>query len=211
MVRQQHTQQMMGDALLKKTYYTLEGYEELVRNAREGERYEYADGMIIPMAEYTTDSHNQIIQNAGDVLKVYFYPKGCRVYTENVRLMIGTDEYRLPDVMATCSERDLQSRGEKRDPIVLVEVLSPGTALQDLGTKLDSYRKIESLQAYLIIDPTKVWVRVYERTGNHTWLPDQLYTNHSDTFTLVALNLQISVADLYRFVTIPYPEPNRKP
>ncbi|MBD0258122.1 MAG: Uma2 family endonuclease [Cytophagales bacterium] len=201
----------MGDALLKKTYYTLEEYEELARNAGEGERYEYCDGMIIPMAEYTTDSHNQIVQNAADTLKIYFYPKGCRVNTENVRLMIGTDEYRLPDVMATCSNRDLQSRSEKRDPVVVVEVLSPGTALQDLGSKLDSYRKIESLQAYLIIDPGKVWVRVYERTGNYDWLPDQLYTNRSDTFTLGNLNLQISLADLYRFVTIPDPDPKRRP
>ena len=202
----------MGDALLKtKTHYTLEEYEELVRNAREGERYEYCDGVIVPMAEYTTDSHNQIVQNAADVMKVHFYPKGCRVYTENVRLMIeeGT-EYRLPDVMVTCSERDAQSRNEKRDPVVLVEVLSPGTAMQDLGPKTDAYRKIVSLQAYLIVNPQEVWVRVYERNTGGNWLPDQSYTRLPEAFTLATLDLRIPLAELYRFVTITDPEPNQK-
>ncbi len=202
----------MGDALLKKTYYTLEGYEALVRNAREGERYEYCNGRVVPLEEFTTLSHNQIVQNAADVLKEYFYPKGCRVYTENVRLVVKKGiEYRLPDVMATCSERDLRSESTIQDPVVLVEVLSPGTAMQDFGPKTDAYRKIVSLQAYLIVNPQEVWVRVYERNAGGDWLPDRSYTNRSETFTLTTLNLQISLADLYRFVTIPDPEPNRKP
>jgi Uma2 family endonuclease len=203
---------MRGDALLKtKMHYTLEEYEELVRNAGEGERYEYCDGVIVPMAEYTTDAHNQIVQNAADVLKAYFYSKGCRVYTENVRLMVEEDiEYRLPDVIATCSERDAQSRIEKRDPVVLVEVLSPGTAMQDLGPKTDAYRKIVSLQAYLIVNPQQVWVRVYERNADGNWLIDQSYTRLTESFYLAKLNLLIPLAELYRFVTIPEPEPNRK-
>lgn len=195
----------MGDALLRtKAHYTFEAYEELVRNAGEGERYEYCDGMIIPLNEYTTDSHNQIVQNAADILKPYFYPKGCRVFTENVRLMLEKEtEYRLPDVMATCSERDQQSRNEKRDPVVLVEVLSPATAMQDLAAKADAYRRIGSLQAYLIINPQEVWVRVYERNGNGDWLPDRAYTSLSSTFVLTNLELTVSLADLYRFVTLP--------
>ncbi len=195
----------MGDALLKtKTHHTFEEYEELVRNAGRRERYEYCDGVIIPMSEYTTDAHNQIVQNAADVLKAYFYPEGCRVYTENVRLMVEKDaEYRLPDVLATCSERDAQSRNEKRNPAVLVEVLSPGAAMQDLGPKADSYRKLPSLQAYLIINPQEVWVRVYERNAAGAWLPDRSYSRLTDTFTLTNLDLSISLAELYRFVTIP--------
>ena len=202
----------MEDALLKKTYYTLEEYEELVRNAREGERYEYSNGIIIPMNEYTTLQHNQVVQNASDLLKAYFYPKGCRVFTENVRLVVEEgNEYRLPDVVATCSERDLRSESTIQDPVVLVEVLSPGTAMQDLGPKTDAYRKIISLQAYLIIDPQAVWVRVCERSAAGDWLADRSCTSRSETFTLTTLNLRIALADLYRFVTITDPEPNRKP
>ncbi len=207
----QQTQVRMGDALLKtKTHYTPEEYEELVRNAGRGERYEYYNGIIIPLEAYTTLPHNQVVQNAADVLKGYFYPKGCRVYTESVRLVVKKGiEYRLPDVMATQSERDGQSRNEKRDPVVLVEVVSPATAFQDLGVKADSYRQIPSLQAYLIVNPQEVWVRVCERNAGGDRLPDRSYTSRSETFTLTNLNLQISLAELYHFVTISDSEPGR--
>ena len=202
----------MGDALLKtKTHYTFEEYEELVRNAGSGERYEYCDGVMIPLNEYTTLRHNQVVQNAADLLKAYFYPKGCRVYTENARLVVQEgNEYRLPDVVATCSERDLLSESTIQDPVVLVEVLFPGTAMQDLGPKTDAYRKIVSLQAYLIINPQEVWVRVCERNADGNWLPDQSYTRLTEAFSLARLDLRIALADLYRFVTIPDPELNRK-
>jgi len=191
----------MGDALLKKTFYSVAEYEALVRDAGEGERYEYADGQIIRCEEYTTGTHNQIIINCCRLLADHFYPKGCRVYTENVRLVIGEDEeYRLPDVMVTCSERDKSDNTGKRDPVMLVEVLSPGTALQDLGSKLDSYRKIESLQAYLIVNPGEVWVRVYRRDNAGHWPPDQVYASLQDSVQLDNLGVTLSLADLYRFV-----------
>lgn len=203
----------MGDALLKiKMHYTPQEYEELVRNGREGERYEYCGGMIIPLNEYTTLRHNQVVQNAADLLKSYFYPKGCRVYTENARLVVQEgNEYRLPDVVATCSERDLRSESTIQDPVVLVEVLSPGIAMQDMGPKTDAYRKIVSLQAYLIINPQDVWVRVCERNFDGNWLPDQSYTRLVETFTLANLDLHVALAGLYRFVTLPDPESSRKP
>ncbi len=136
----------MGDGLKSNHYYTIEEYEAIASQAKEGERYEYADGQIIPFNdEYTTTAHNQVVQNTADVLKAHFYPQGCRVYTENIRLVIDElRNHRLPDVMATCSDRDKQAKDHIIDPIVLVEVLSPATALNDLAVKADLYRKIDS-------------------------------------------------------------------
>ncbi len=204
----------MEDALLKpqitRRYFTVEEYEELVRNAGEGERYEYCDGIIYPVDEYTTDSHNQIVQNAADVLKAYFYPRDCRVFTENVRLLFNDEkEYRLPDVMATCSDRDKQSRNEKRDPVILVEILSPSTAMQDLAGKADSYRKIGSLQAYLVINPAEVWVRVYERGPDGEWLADKAFTSLTEIIRISKLQLDVPLQDLYGFVELD--QTNRHP
>lgn len=192
----------MGDAQKKNQYYSLEEYEALVMNSKEGERYEYVDGQIIPFTdEYTTNAHNQVVQNAADILKTHFYPKGCRVYTENVRLQIkDKKEYRLPDVMATCSERDKSAKEGAMDPVILVEVLSPATAMEDLASKADVYRTIPSLQAYLIVNPTQIWVRVYERGNGGEWLPDVAHTELSSSFTIGSLELTIYLADLYRFV-----------
>ena len=191
----------MGDAQLKRQFYSVAEYEALVRDAKEGERYEYAHGEIIRCEDYTTDKHNQIVLNCFQLLANHFYPKRCRVYTENVRLVIGEDEeYRLPDVMVTCSERDKADPVTKRDPVVLIEVLSPGTAMQDFGSKLDAYRKIESLQAYLIIHPNEVWVRVYHRDASGQWPPDQVYALLDDSIGLDRLGLTLPLREVYRFV-----------
>jgi Uma2 family endonuclease len=191
----------MGDAPLKRQFYSVAEYEALVRDAREGERYEYVNGQIIRCEDYTTDRHNQIVLNCFQLLANHFYPKGCRVYTENVRLVIGEDEeYRLPDVMVTCSERDKADPLTKRDPVVLIEVLSPSTAMQDFGSKLDAYRKIDSLQAYLIIHPNEVWVRVYHRDASGQWPPDQVYALLDDSIGLDRLGLTLPLREVYRFV-----------
>ncbi len=191
----------MEDARLKKHFYSVAEYEALVRDAKEGERYEYVNGQIIRCEDYTSKSHNQLIMNCYRILADHFYPKGCRVYTENVQLVIGEDEeYRRPDVMVTCSKRDQEAPYQVKDPVVLVEVLSPGTAMQDLGSKLDAYRKIDSLQAYLIANPAQVWVRVYHRDAAGQWPADQVYARLEDSIQVDSLGLALPLRDVYRFV-----------
>jgi Uma2 family endonuclease len=168
---------IMGDAQKKNHYYTIEEYEALVRNAKEGERFEYANGQIIVMDEYTTKSHNRVVGNMYRLLINHYEPKGCSVYTENVRLKIENENtYRLPDVMVTCSERDALSEDIAQEPVLLVEVLSTN-AFTDLVEKVHLYKKIAALQAYIIINPAIVWVRVYQRGENGNWLGEKDYTS----------------------------------
>ena len=41
------------------------------------------------------------------------------------------------------------------NPVVVVEVLSPSTAADDQGVKLDGYFSLPSVQHYLIVDPDR--------------------------------------------------------
>jgi Uma2 family endonuclease len=160
----------MGDALKKNHRYSVEEYEALTRHAGEGERYEYADGQLVVKDEYTTDEHNLILLNIYRLLYAHFHPKGCKVFTENVRLAIDAhNQFRLPDVMVTCSPRDHASGDAKRDPLLLVEVLSASSSFVDLVDKVKAYKTIPALQAYLIVKPDKVWVRVYQRDAQGGW------------------------------------------
>jgi Uma2 family endonuclease len=99
----------------------------MVKNAKPGERFEYAEEQIIIMDEYTSNAHATVVSNASFLLQSHFRPSGCRVYTENARLIIDNfASHRLPDVMVTCSERDKQSEDINRDPVLL----SRGNLLQ---------------------------------------------------------------------------------
>jgi hypothetical protein len=62
-------------------HYIFEADEELKRNGSHGGLYKYCTGVITPMVAYATDAYNQVAYNVADVLKVYFYPHGCRKHT----------------------------------------------------------------------------------------------------------------------------------
>ncbi len=101
--------------------------------------------------------------------------------------------------MVTCSEKDKNSVDAKREPVLLIEVLSASTQREDTGKKLDAYYTITSLQAYIIIDPMEVWVRLHERV-NGKWEMRPLYTELNSKLHIESLGLAITMADLYRFV-----------
>jgi Uma2 family endonuclease len=69
-----------------------------------------------------------------------------------------------PDALVVCpAPPDLDSM-EISDPVVLVEVLSPSTAADDHGPKLDGYFSLPSVQHYLILDPDRR-VMIWHKRG----------------------------------------------
>jgi hypothetical protein len=141
------------------------------------------------------DAHNQVVINACQLLGDHFYPKICRVYTENVRLLINEgEEYRLLDVLVTCSERDRVSLDAKRDPVVLVEVLSSATLLTGFGGagRLLPQDYFPPSLFDLIINPAQVWASLYQRsTTTSERLPDQALTYLQAGFLVETLPLAL--------------------
>jgi Uma2 family endonuclease len=188
----------VGHALHTQQKLTYAEYETLERQA-EDIRYEFADGEVRAMSGASI-AHNQIVQNLGLLLRRDFRPKGCRVYTETVKLQTEAfRRYFYPDVMLTCSEADQQARQLVREPVLLVEVLSGSTEKHDLGKKVDYYQKIHTLKAYLIVAQDEYWVRVYERPDGE-WQPHRLYDQPDQRIELPALPWSVRVADLYEDV-----------
>ena len=52
------------------------------------------------------------------------------------------------------------------NPVVVVEVLSPGTAATDTGDKLAGYFRVPSIAHYLIVHPIRRTVIHHRRTGD---------------------------------------------
>ena len=69
-----------------------------------------------------------------------------------------------PDALVVCpSPLDLNTM-EIPNPIVVVEVLSPSTAADDHGLKLDGYFSLMSVEHYLIVDPDRR-VMIHHKRG----------------------------------------------
>jgi Uma2 family endonuclease len=67
-------------------------------------------------------------------LRQHLRGSACRVYGSDVKLRVeAANCFFYPDVMVTCSAVDQQDRLIKREPVLVVEVLSPSTAAFDLA------------------------------------------------------------------------------
>ena len=56
-----------------------------------------------------------------------------------------------------------------RAPKLIVEALSPATAAYDRGDKFAAYRRIASLQEFVLIDPDTRRIEHYRRTQAKRW------------------------------------------
>ena len=74
-----------------------------------------------------------------------------------------------PDVTVACAKIQTTDRYTE-SPALLVEVLSPSTAHQDISYKLHSYQAISTLRAYLIVsqDRNGSWL-TFARRGTGWW------------------------------------------
>ncbi|MGH9428371.1 MAG: Uma2 family endonuclease, partial [Terriglobia bacterium] len=97
----------------------------------------------------------------------------CKTYPSDMRLKVApTGLYTYPDVMVVCGKAllDDEEQDTLLNPTLIIEVLSPSTEIADRGSKSGHYRKLESLQEYLLVSQTKPHVEHYSRHPDHRWL-----------------------------------------
>lgn len=130
-------------------------------------RHEYVRGDIYERAA-VIGRHNQIAISLVRRLSAVAQGGPCRIFMSEMKLAAADDVFYYPDVMAVCGPLDLDA-AIVRDPCFLVEITSPSTARYDKTEKLDTYRGIASLKAYLIVE--QAWRRVdrHWRDANGEW------------------------------------------
>jgi Uma2 family endonuclease len=109
------------------------------------------------------------------------------------------DTYYVADLAVTCSP---YRRGEQfvNDPILIVEILSPGTERHDRRTKLPAYRDIDSVNEILLIDSESVYGEILRREGDR-WITE-LVQRRNATLRLSSVDLQIAMAELYEGIDL---------
>ena len=159
-------------------------------------RHEFINGQLYEMPE-TTDFHNLICGNIYIMLRHIFKGTMTRVFQENIKVRILHDkDYTYPDVFVTGDERDTTSRHIKRYPSVIIEVLSDKTRVYDKTDKFIRYKKIESLQYYLTVEPEKTLVECYTKQSDGSW-EVETFTHISEIISLTALNIQLPLSEIY--------------
>jgi Uma2 family endonuclease len=153
----------------RQKFYTPEEYLAMEREAAH--KSEYYSGQIYAMAGGSPE-HNLIGFNIAGLLHAKLRGSPCRGFTSDQRVRITeTGLYTYPDVTVICGE--LQFDDAHRDtlinPTLLIEVLSPSTEAYDRGEKFAHYRRIESLQEYLLIAQDQPRIERFLRQSDGTW------------------------------------------
>ena len=90
---------------------------------------------------------------------------GCRMFPDGMTVRITARTAYEPDALVVCpSPPDLNTM-EIPNPVIVVEVLSPSTAADDHGVKLDGYFSLPSVEHYLILDPDRR-VLIWHKRGH---------------------------------------------
>lgn len=129
-------------------------------------RHEYVGGTIHAMVG-ATKRHNQVVGNIYARLLAASRGGPCRVYMETVKLRAAEDTIYYPDVMVSCEPEDDPLVEHK--PCLVVEVASPSTESIDRREKMLAYRKIPTLQAYLIVAQDERRVERHWRDESGEW------------------------------------------
>ena len=182
--------------------YSIEEYLALEAGAKE--KLAYFDGKIRPMPG-GTPLHNEIASNVVYVLKSLIKQiaeKKFKLYNSDMKIWIERLQHIVyPDAVVVC-EKPLLYPGRKdiiTNPLLIVEVLSPGTEEYDKHDKFMEYRTIPSFQEYVYLRQDAVEGAAFHRERGGLWRESNAVGLES-VLPLYSLGAELRLAEVYEEV-----------
>ncbi len=176
--------------------------EYFLHDQQSSDKLEYYAGYIVAQAG-STARHNLITANFIGHLYAPVRTNGCQVFPSDMRVQaIDQRVYTYPDLTIVCGTPQYAEPGEMTllNPTVIIEILSPSTQAKDRKEKLEYYRTIESLQAYILVAQDAPYVQYYTRQTPHFWYVN-LVDDMAATIEIAAINATISMQAIYTGIT----------
>ena len=128
-------------------------------------RYERVDGRIVAMAP-ERGAHLRVKGAVYKALDRAVAAAGvdCQALPDGATVETGESDYE-PDALVNCGTPMADDAVAVPNPVIVVEVLSPGTAATDTGGKLADYFRVPSIAHYLIVHATRRTVTHHRRSG----------------------------------------------
>lgn len=170
--------------------------EYLAMEEKSVERHDFYHGDLFAMAG-GTKNHNSIVVNITVALKTNKKP-GCDVYIDGMKLEIEKDEfYVYPDVIYTCQDTLKGDDLYVKNPSIIFEVISESTALYDREVKLKYYKRIQSLNYYILVSQKDIMVEVYSRIDDTQIWRYQSFESVEELIELDRHEFSLTLATIY--------------
>ena len=118
----------------------------------------------------------------------------CRFVLDSAAVRIDAKNTYQPDLLVYCGPAVADDAIEIPNPVIVVEVLSPGNAMTDLRDKLRGYFLVPSVLHSLIVDPDKRLVIHHARGANGVMATRMV---HDGALTLDPPGIALAVADFF--------------
>ena len=128
-------------------------------------RYELVNGEVIAMAPHRL-IHAEVKFAIQTALLAGIERAGlpCHMLPDGATVRVSETTAYEPDALVYRGPEKPGGDVEVRDPVIVVEVLSPNTPHIDLAVKLEGYFRVSSIQHYLIADPGKRFIIHHARS-----------------------------------------------
>ena len=191
----------MNKQTLQFEYMSLDDFEEMLADKPDNERWELIGGRVVRMMVGARWEHSYISSNLSAALRerLRVAMRGCYVFQENFYMKERKLEAAmLPDVLVRCGVLEPGATSVS-DPIVLAEIISPGSAERDRIEKWSVYKKLDSLRHYILVSRDQPIVEILDRVGIG-WKSVRRIEGLDGVVELPALELSVPMAEIYRDV-----------
>ena len=160
-------------------------------------RHEFINGNLIEMSGASRE-HHFICQNILLALLKSTNPLGFKAFIENMKVKIPNEnQYYYPDIFITKEAQTDENKYVQFEPELIVEVLSEATRVKDMTDKFIQYRKINTLDYYLLVEPEKFLVLLNFKNEKGEWEMVS-FTQKDEIISLPKLNITLSLSDIYK-------------
>lgn len=156
---------MASDEVRRLHLLTMDEYLDMERESTV--RHEYVCGRLHAVAG-ASDAHNRIALRVAARLLDAAGEGPYRVYISDMKLQVSDQAVYYPDILVTCDPDDDDSY-VKRNPCLVVEVLSTSTASVDRREKLLAYRGLPELKSYIMFYQDEMRAQTHARDEHGAW------------------------------------------
>jgi Uma2 family endonuclease len=183
---------MVGEPAARTSY---ENYLAAERAAST--KHEYIAGVVVAMAGGSPEPA-RLASSLGRLIGNAIVGRPCAVFSSDLRVrIVDTNRATYPDLTVVCGHRETARDDPDAivNPTIIVEVLSDSTEADDRGEKFAHYRRLTSLQEYVLVAQKARRVEVYRRDADRWMLTEH---GSGTSFELASIGARIAVDEVYR-------------
>lgn len=179
--------------LLKKNHrYTYSDY----LSWSDEERWELIDGKAYSMSPAPSFKHQNITGNFYHILKNKLKGKSCIPGIAPTDIVLSEHDVVQPDVFVVCDRKKITEANIQGAPDLIIEVLSPSTALKDKREKKRLYEKY-GVSEYIIIDPIDYYVERFFLGKKRTYNKGEVFGKNETMHMLSLKDIEIPLAEVF--------------